>query len=480
MSSISISTAPPLRSPWRVSSGSAVQDIFEDPGTYTVTRIVQDAKGVWSDPYTVTLRVLAPNQPPVADFWTDKTTYRIGETVQYTDLSYDDNNAIKKRNWVGKAVAFFEQGDKTITLEVIDDKGLSSTVSRTITVTNEILYTKTEYDKLFTKPGDVYEIDGKSVLSVPTLSYEYNSEPSKMIRSNSPEKWTREGIAFDDQFSGEVRLLFHNVNTIGYPVKMYLIATNEGVTTANFGVKAFGAGGPDQFEVNTGKMSTVRYLNSLMAGGQTSYTSIKPGQSVKVLQQISSSAIQPNLIYSAYADVTSDETLRFRVVVVAADKDPIKELNQLDVMPADGRHTRGSFNNATRDIKVPGVLGQTAERIVLGDNKLDPYLDGYDNTDGSLQLNIGNFGVLYKMSIQLAPNTLVSLNPRGGLYTGAFVVNGELISVPNSGVLKDQNEAMVLYRSSDRRETLSLVYLIASGSNLPITMLFQPLPELKN
>ncbi|MGN7455532.1 stalk domain-containing protein [Paenibacillus pasadenensis] len=455
------------------------QEVFLDPGTYTITRTVQDATGAWSDPFTLTIQVHAPNQPPVADFRTDKDVYRQGERIEFTNLSTDDNTKDLKEYWIGKQEVFFEPGEKAITLEVTDEEGYASSVTKTIRISDEVLYTREEYGKLFTAIGDMFPVDGKSVLNIPTLSYDFHSEPSKMIRSNSPELWTSEGIAYDDQFQGDIRLLFHNKNTTGYPVRMYLVATNEGYRTATFGVKHFGAGGPDQYEDNTGKMSTVRYLDSLLSPPTVKYTTVKPGQSVKVLTEIST-LIKPNLIYSAYADVTSDQTLRFRVVVVADGKDPIKELSRLQLMPADGKHTRGSFNNATREIDIPGVLGGKAERIVLGDNKLDPYLDGYDNTDGSLQLNRGNFGVLYKMNIQLAPRTLVALNPRGGLYTGAFIVNGSLVPVPRSGWLRSQDEAMVLYRSGNYRETLNLTYLIASGSNLPITMIFQPLPAEKS
>ena len=263
-------------------------------------------------------------------------------------------------------------------------------------------------------------MDGKSVLDIPTLSYDFQSEPSRMIRSNSPELWTQEGIAYDDQFSGNIRFLFHNKNTLGYNVRMYLVVTNEGNMPANFSVGAVGTGGPDPSEIRTGKLSTVRYLGALQANAPQVTTQVRPGQSVKVLPQISESAIKPGMVYSAYADVTADQTLRFRVVVVADGKDPLGNLDSMNLMPADGTHTRGSFNNTTRDIQIDGVLGTKEERVVLGDNVLDPYLDGYDNTDGSLQLNKGNFGVLYKMKVTLAPRTIVSLNPRGGLYAGAF------------------------------------------------------------
>ena len=94
-------------------------------------------------------------------------------------------------------------------------------------------------------------------------------------------------------------------------------------------------------------------------------------------------------------------------------------------------------------------------------------------------MNIGNFGVLYKMNVNLAPRTLITLNARGGLYAGGFLVNGQFVSVTNNDQLKDQNEAVVLYRSGDQPENVQLVYMIASGSNLPITMIFQPLPAIE-
>ncbi|MCM3747272.1 stalk domain-containing protein [Paenibacillus pasadenensis] len=456
------------------------QEVFLEPGVYTVTRKVQDITGEWSEPFTLTFQVHAPNQPPNADFRTDKEVYRIGERINYMNLSTDDSTSDLKEYWIGKQDVFFEPGEKSVTLEVTDEEGYASSITKTITVSNEVLYSREEYGKLFTDIGNIFPIDGKSVLNIPALSYDYHSEPSKLVRSNSPELWTSEGIAYDDQFEGEIRLLFHNKNTTNIPLRMYLVVTNEGWRTAQFGVKHTGTGGPAQYEDSTGKMSTVRYLESLTKNPPVKYTSVKPGESKVVLTEISAGAIKPGLVYSGYADVTSDETLRFRIIVVADGKDPLKEVNRMELMPADGKHTRGSFNNATRAIDIEGILGDKPERIVLGDNKLDPYLDGYDNTDGSLQLNRGNFGVLYKMNIRLAPRTLVAINPRGGLYTGAFLVNGTLVPVPKNGWLRSQNEAMVLYRSGNTVETLNLTYLIASGSNLPIAMLFQPLPEEKS
>ncbi|MCM3746492.1 stalk domain-containing protein [Paenibacillus pasadenensis] len=458
------------------------QDVFTEPGTYTVTRRVQDASGIWSEPYSADVQVLAVNQPPVADFSTDKEVYRQGEQIQYSDLSTDDNNAIDtaKTKWTGRQNAFFEPGEKTVTLTVTDNEGLTSTISKTIQVTDEILYTQEEYGLLFTPAGEKISVDGAHIKDIPKIKYGIESEPSKMMRSNSPELWTSEGIAFDDQFDGKVRMLFHNKNTLGYNVKMYLAVTNEGFQTSRFGVKATGMGGPDPSEIRTGKLSTIRYLTALNNNVPETFIDVKPGQTELVLQEISAVPIKPGMVYSAYADVSASSTLRFRVIVVADGKDPLAEMDSMELMPADGKHTRGSFNNTDRDLIVDGVIGEQPQQILLGDNNYDPYLDGYDNTDGSLQLNRGNFGVLYKMSITLAPRTVVYLNPRGGLFAGAFIINGQLVPVTNNEQLKDQNEGAVLYRSGDSVETVEFKYMTPSGSNLPVTMVFQPMPGLKN
>lgn len=65
------------------------QDIYDQPGYYTVTYSVVDANGQWSDPYSVTIKVVQPNQPPVANFTTNKEEYKMGEPITLTDLSYD-------------------------------------------------------------------------------------------------------------------------------------------------------------------------------------------------------------------------------------------------------------------------------------------------------------------------------------------------------------------------------------------------------
>jgi PKD repeat protein len=456
-------------------------DVFPEPGTYTISRQVQDALGQWSEPYSVTIEVKAPNQPPVADFTTDKTQYRIGEKIQYIDMSTDDENEIVRRKWTGNDEAFFEAGDKTVTLEVEDSHGLVSSVSKTITVTSEVLYTKNEYDKLFTAVGDRFPVDGASVLNLKSVPYTIQPDSAQMVRSNSPETLLREGIAYEAQLTGNIRFMFHHMNKIGYPVKMYLIATNKNGTSVNIATRSSGMGGPDPYVVNTGKMSTVRYLQSLVDNPTPTWTTIRPGQSQIVYADLNKTPIKNNQVLSAYVDLYTDQEVVFDVVVVAVSKDPIAELPNLTIMGKDqDKHVRGTFNNANRIIEVNDTLGAEPQRIDLGDKKMDKYLDGIDETTGDLQINYGNFGCLYTLRLpHVAPRTLIAINARGGYYSGAFTVNGQVVPVANNGYLKDNSEAVVLYRTGDTEESVEIVFTLAAGSNMPVALMLMPLPELR-
>lgn len=455
-------------------------DIFYEPGTRTITRQVQDINGVWSEPYSVTIEVRPPNQAPVADFTTEKSEYRIGEKILYTNTSYDDENEIVSTVWTGNEDVFFEAGDKTVTLEVKDRHGLTSIITKTITVTTEVLYTHEQYERLFTSVGEKISFVGSSLRDHKQVPFTIQSDTAQVVRSNSPETLIEEGIAYQDQITGQVRFMFHNINKIGYPVKMYLIATNLSNSTVNVNTSSIGIAGPDPSVANTGKLSVFRYLESLIANNSPKWTSVGPKQSVIILPEINKMPIKDHQVFSAYADVFSDAELQYSIVVVEQSKKPLDELPTLKVMPRDNLHTRGTFNGANRIIETNETLGLEPQYITLGDGKLDTYLDGIDYTNGELQMNFGNYGVHYTLRLnRVAPNTLIALNGRGGEYTGAFMVNGQVIKVTNISTLKNNNEAGVIYRTGDKEESVEIIFTPTGGSNLPVAMLFLPLPELR-
>ncbi len=79
------------------------------------------------------------NKAPTAEFSTNKDTYAIGETVEYTaDAQDPDGDEIVEWTWTNHQDYFEEPGEVTITLTVMDCRGaVSDEVSKTITIVED-------------------------------------------------------------------------------------------------------------------------------------------------------------------------------------------------------------------------------------------------------------------------------------------------------------------------------------------------------
>ncbi|MFM9279097.1 stalk domain-containing protein [Paenibacillus jiagnxiensis] len=457
------------------------QDVFQEPGTYTITYSVQDSSGQWSDPYSQTITVKPQNQPPVAMFTTDKKEYMMGEKITYTDLSTDDENRIQKREWVNNKLAFFEPGEKEISLTVTDQMGLTSTYTQTVTIKNETLYEEDDFNKLFTPYGDLYEFDGSEVPQMETVPASVTSGPRLLIRANSPERVFQDGVVYQEVGTGSQRILAHYVNETGRNVKMYVVATNNNMLPATINVEASGFGGPSPFATAAGKLGTMRYLQSLTDGTKRSTTVLNPGESRVILPDLSAIKMKPDEVISLLSDLNSDQPVQYTVIMVEESADPLVAFQTLPKLDKDGIHNRGTYMDADRTIEYTEEVGRKAQRIVIGDNNIDPNLTGTDGIDGSAASNAGNFGVLYKIRLaNVAPYSLITFNPRGGLYSGYAMVNNQIIAIANNSGVRAPNQNSVLYRTGHMAESVEIYFTAAAGSNLPVNLLVQPLPEYKN
>jgi len=450
--------------------------VFEQPGTYIVTHWVKDVTGKWSEPYSVTVTVKPPNQPPVAKFSTDKDTYMIGEFITYTDMSTDDEDRITSRVWKNAERGFFEPGQKTVTLRVTDALGEVDEISKTITITEEVRYTKEEFDLLYTEIGEKFEMSGSSVLQWPTMRYDINDRQQTLIRANSPETIREEGIYYEDMVSGDVRFLLHNQNGRSKPVKIYIVLTNNNLEPATVRMGAKGMAGPNPIVSTVGKAVTGRFLESLLAP-QYSYLQVPAGESRLIFQEYSDKAVKPGDVYSMFADVWMSTSLDFKVVVVDAERDVMSALPNLSVLESNDRHVRGTFDNANRIMYVNQMLGDVKSRMVLADNVVDTRISGIDKTTGTPVLNAGNYGVLYTIQLNnVQPHTAIVLSPRGGHYAGAFTINGKVVYATSTSILRNTNELGMLYKTGDSAESVTITFTPANGSMLPINLLFMPMP----
>ncbi|MGG4129109.1 stalk domain-containing protein [Paenibacillus illinoisensis] len=457
------------------------QDSFDQAGTYTISYQVQDSNGQWSDPYSVTIQVLQPNLPPVAMFTTDKDQYKMGEKITYMDQSTDDEGKIEKTVWDNNPLAFFEPGPQTVTLTVTDNHGATDTYSKVINITNETLYNFSDFNLLFTPVGQKFTFNGGEVTSMEKVPYTYRDEASLLIRSNSPETVNTEGIVYQESSSGQTRFMIHHVNNTGKRVKMYVIATNNNPYPAVFEQQNMGFAGPTPFATVAGKLSIDKWFKSIQTGADQKKEYFEPGESKLILTELNKTPMKEGQVISLYSDAFSDYSLDYNVILVEENKDPFEALPTLPVLDRDGVHNRGTYPNATRVITYDQQVGATPARLPLGDNASDPNLVGTDPMAYTDASNAGNFGVLYKITLSnVAPRTLISFNPRGGKYFGVALVNGQVVQIVDGSLsINTSSEQSVLYRTGSSSESVTILFSAAPGSNLPVNLLFTPLPMEK-
>ncbi|WP_037289407.1 copper amine oxidase N-terminal domain-containing protein [Saccharibacillus sacchari] len=466
------------------------QDVFTDPGTYTITYSVQDSKGQWSAPYSQTVTVEAPNQPPVAQFTTDKEVYRMGEPVNYTDQSYDPDGNLPEANsrlWENQKGAYFVSGPQNITLTVTDEDGATDTFTKTITVTDEVLYTQDEYNALFVPIGSKFLFDGGSVPAMQKVARYDTLGDVTLYRSNSPESVFGTGKLYEDTINGKVRFMVHHANYTKKRVTMYVVATNNNATPATIQTLDSGFGGPSPFATAAGKVSVQRYHQSVIDGKQRTTITLQPGESKIILTDLNKVPMADKTVISLIADVDASQPITYSTLMVDTDVDPIEAAKTLTTAPRDGVHNRGTYPLATKIIDVfEPVGGPTPTKLIIGDNKDDLNLTGVDAPNNLPESNLGNFGVLYKIHLdKVAPNTLITFNGRGGKYAGWIVVNGQLVelSAQSMGLvgsaLNTSSEAGVVYRTGNNTESVDLEFTPAPGSNLSVNLIFSQMPSLK-
>ncbi len=460
------------------------EEIFQETGSHTVTYSVLDSNGEWSDPYSLTIEVKAPNLPPVALFATYKEEYKMGELVNITDQSTDDENNIVKREWMNKQLAFFKSGPVTIQLKVTDGRGAVGVFEKTINITGETLYSESDFNQLFTPIGSQYKFDGSVVPTMPQVPYTVTSEPTTLIRSNSPETVYSEGVVYRETTLGSARFMVHHVNAVGKDVKMYVIATNKNAVPASVNIQDSGFAGPNIYATLVGKLSAQRYFQSMQNGSARQNVSLAPGESKIIFNELNATKMKPTEVISLLADVFSDYPVQYSVIMIDANKEALSSLPYLQDIGRDGVHNRGTYPDATRLIEYNDLVGTKAERISLGDNKGDPNLTGVDVMTGMPESNLGNFGVMYKISMnRVAANTLITFNPRGGEYSGMVLINGEIVAVPEGdgvkGSLSTPNDTSVLYRTENYEQRVEIWFTAAPGSNLPVNFIFTPMPAMK-
>ncbi|MEI7025942.1 stalk domain-containing protein [Paenibacillus sp. y28] len=419
----------------------------------------------------------APNVKPVAKFTVDKEAYRIGEPIHYSNLSYDPKGtALKDIQWIGNAQTIFTPGLYKVSLTVKDSFGnVSNTYSRNILVKDEPYLDEFEHH-VYHKPVGTYVREEEEVLrkylrgipQIPKMERKPTDRP--LIVSDSPETFTEKGILYQELVNGKARLYATHVNGMSRKMKFAIMVRNHDparsvtIKTTNQGEVY-----PSIYANLIGNEPTIEFLQGrraeetlVLRPNETAYYKDMPD-------------FYPDQGMNVLYDVETDGEVEFSFVAM----DQEEGLDALDSLPklAYKGNVRGTFVGSEVYWNINASSITKPSSFAIGDGTSDIFVKGTDYISKEPSLNLGNYGVVYKIHIDAPPKMSVLVLPRGGVFKGPFLVNGKVVQTPPSGVMVDYQGYTIIARTNGTEPSLDLEFSPASGSAFPIDVIFYPLTQ---
>ncbi len=407
-----------------------------------------------------------PNLPPEAQFEILNDTVAQGETVIYTENSSDpDDDELVERKWIGKQRAFFAPGEYEVSLQVKDSNGSwSDPFTRVIRVTDEVKMDELTYNLNYPVSGQPLDMTDIPVLELKKLDPVVILNQEKVMISNSPETVPRAGVLYRDVLCGENRLYYHHLNGTNKAIKIYLLAVNQGSQPVTLEVKRWGVAGPAD-PLAVGRMAAYRFLDSKPSDMQ--YLAVQPGETL-VINKGALNDVNPGQTIHGIFGINASDDLQFNVVAVSSPWQ-LDNLEKLPLLTHDGKHIRGTFLRANRNVALR-LNTKEPTRLVVADGEDDLFLYGKDGEQ--LTRNKGNYGLSYSIAIRTKYPVGVLFSARGGVFAGAGNWDGKAFNLPNQGSL--QSKAGCMIGVVEPGEEKVLEFIPPAGSYLPVNLIFIP------
>jgi len=414
---------------------------------------------------------------PVAKFTFGKNSYKMGEKVQYIDLSYDaEGDGIQWAAWKGNQEAFYTPGKHAVSLQVTDSRGnVSDVFTKTITIENATLHSPVDFQMLYAKKQSFVKLsasDVKRFTDAPNLRATVQQDQTrKLLVSDSPETIVEYGALYRDNVNGKARLYANHINAMESDVQLAIVATNRGSEPATVETTRQGEVYPSAFINLIGYQASVDFL---VGDANKPTLTVQPGESVAyaVLPKLKRGQ-GVNLVY----DIETSADLTFTFAAMAPG-DSLASAWSLPALPFSG-HIRGTFptSGLRMEVDASAVTKATGpKKITIGDNVNDKFIFGYDAFRGEADDNYGNYGVLYQIRVKHPGKAAIALAARGGIFKGALKIDGEMILAPASGVITPFDGVYMLHRTAGDEPYIDIELTPPAGSYLPIDLVFYPLP----
>ena len=460
-------------------------------------------------------------------------TIKIGETPEY-DYTFQNgsNGTITNEEWTCRYVgdtdaltilprAFFRSGEYVLSLKIQDAAGnWSPLAEQRFTVSTEVLVT----EKMFKFNNPLYGETFENIDNTNFLYYTSNEDTTitksgpTLHLSNSPEVVTKHGVLYRSVAQDDFRLFYHHLNGTSDKQYLYIIAENNELTPVTLQTLKSGVGGPGADYMNLGQVVAMRYLESGRSGTQV----LQPGEKVILNQGLQ--AVNNNEAVTGMQDYHVDGSITISVIVgpenrpqpayvpevttnvedpfgeavsttngdqangentettppapVVPQKTPeqilrekIEYLISLPVLPSTKSQVRGVFANANYEVNIKTKGGM--EKIQLGSENpgFDSWQVGKDPFTGEEMKNVGNYGVVYSINVTSSVKTGVVLNPRGGIFKGAFMgMDGKIYKAPSSSFFTGKQQRATILGVLEANKSAGFVYTPPSGSDTPVIL----------
>lgn len=417
------------------------------------------------------------NSRPVARFTFGKPIYKIGEPVQYIDLSYDPDAEGLVYDWGGKEEAFFTPGKHLVTLKVKDGQGLvSDTYSRYVEISSDVMYKSPMDFKLHTYPlQSLIKTNWTEVYAyfndLPAFEKRVTEDRSrKLLVSDSPETFESKGILYADTVNGKARLYADHLNGMDEKVQFVIMATNPGDKPVKIKTTNKGEVYPSIYANLIGHEASVEFL---LGDAPEQEIVVPPGQSRLYVQMPDFLPGQGvNVIY----DVETDGPVEFAFMAMDASiETPISTYPLLYKQLPNDNHIRGTFPVTEKRWDIDASSFTKTTRLIFGDNEYDAWQTGTDPTRKLEVQDDGNYGVVYHIHADKPRKMAILLQARGGPFKGPFKINGEFVLSPPSGVITAFESVQILARTSGTEPSLDIEFTPPAGSAFPMNLIFYPL-----
>jgi hypothetical protein len=343
-------------------------------------------------------------------------------------------------------------------------------------------------------PGDILDLGFSSLPNDLIL----NQSPTQLslvagnlIYSDDPESPSSFGILYSDALpAGSSRIYLYHTNNTPQDAKITAVLKNDTASTANVLLLRKVLPIPSTDYVAAGKTAVREYYEAAFA---PQAFAIAPGGAALLDPELDSLIITYEQLAHAIYDLSSDQPLTLFSLILEATSNTLETYASQSLVPNDSHNRQGTFLQWGKDNASPysyntsnGIKRLRIASAPLWDT-VDPVLSGYNAETGGTATLVGNYGVTYSISVNVASGDgrrlALLLNPRGGAYGGHVRTRfpstapplGQIVPCPIAQVDSQSRGALCAKLSPTATpQTLLIEFMPAGASSMPIELLLVP------